>query len=61
MVIYHSDTVEVEKAGSGSASGGPSAAAVGAAADKIMEKLHHQGLERGHEHHGGGFNTPAVP
>ena len=61
-MIYHSDTVEVEKGGPGSTSAG-STGAVGAAAEKIMEKVHHPGLERGHEHHGGGvgFNTPAVP
>ena len=60
LVIYHSDTVEVDKSGPGASSAASSSAA-GVAAEKMMEKLHHPGLERGHEHHGGGFNTPAVP
>ncbi|EFX88022.1 hypothetical protein DAPPUDRAFT_221246 [Daphnia pulex] len=60
LVIYHSDTVEVDKSGPG-ASSAASAGAAGVTAEKMMEKLHHPGLERGHEHHGGGFNTPAVP
>lgn len=63
MVLYHSDIVEIEKTGpstSTTASGG-NAGAAGLAAEKMIEKLHHSGLERGHEHHGGGFNTPAVP
>ena len=61
-VFFHSDTVEIEKNVPVGTSTTPSAgAAATVAADKIMEKLHHTGLERGHEHHGGGFNTPAVP
>ncbi|KAK4026028.1 hypothetical protein OUZ56_015054 [Daphnia magna] len=67
LVIYHSDTVEVGKSGPGSTTATTStvptgtAGGAGAAAERMMERLHHVGLERGHEHHGGGFNTPAVP
>ncbi|KAI9563204.1 hypothetical protein GHT06_010662 [Daphnia sinensis] len=64
LVIYHSDTVEVGKSGPGSTAATTSTVptgSAGAAAERMMERLHHVGLERGHEHHGGGFNTPAVP
>jgi hypothetical protein len=59
-VIYHSDTVEVDKSGPG-ASSAASAGAAGVALEEMTEKLHLPGLERRHEHHGGGFNTLAVP
>lgn len=70
MVLLHRDTVEIEKTiGPGTSSTQlqqqPHAAGTSGVGSetKMMEKLHHPGLERGAEHHGGGvgMNTPAVP